>query len=48
MTMHLERLEKMIRGEVQPPPIAHLIGFRLTQVQKGEAVVEFEARQQTR
>ncbi|MGC1257416.1 MAG: PaaI family thioesterase [Candidatus Acidiferrales bacterium] len=43
MSMHLERLEKMIRGEVQPPPIAHLIGFRLTQIQKGEATVEFDA-----
>ncbi|MFZ0579887.1 MAG: PaaI family thioesterase [Candidatus Acidiferrales bacterium] len=43
MTMHLERLEKVIRGEIPPPPIAQLIGFRLTQIQKGEAVVEFEA-----
>jgi uncharacterized protein (TIGR00369 family) len=43
MSMHLERLEKMIRGEVQAPPIAHLIGFRLTQIEKGEAVVEFDA-----
>ncbi|MFY9805283.1 MAG: PaaI family thioesterase [Candidatus Acidiferrales bacterium] len=43
MTMHLERLEKMIRGEIQPPPIAQLVGFALTQIQKGEAVVEFEA-----
>ncbi|MFZ1975838.1 MAG: PaaI family thioesterase [Candidatus Acidiferrales bacterium] len=43
MSKHLEGLEKMIRGEIPPPPIAQLIGFRLTQIQKGEAVVEFDA-----
>jgi uncharacterized protein (TIGR00369 family) len=43
MTKHLERLDKVIRGEIPPPPIADLIGFRLTQIQKGESVVEFEA-----
>jgi uncharacterized protein (TIGR00369 family) len=43
MSEHLERLNKVIRGEIPPPPIAQLIGFRLTQIQKGEAVVDFEA-----
>lgn len=43
MSMHLERLDKVIRGEIPSPPIAQLIGFRLTQIQKGEAVVEFDA-----
>jgi uncharacterized protein (TIGR00369 family) len=43
MSKHLEGLEKIIRGEIPPPPIAELIGFRLAQIQKGQAVIEFEA-----
>jgi uncharacterized protein (TIGR00369 family) len=39
----LERIEKLLRGEVPPPPVARLIGFRLTAIKAGEAVVEFEA-----
>ena len=36
-----ERLEKVVRGELPPPPVAKLIGFRLTSIQPGEAIVEF-------
>lgn len=43
MTKHLERLEKLARGDAAPPPIAKLIGFQLTSVRHGEAVVELEA-----
>ncbi len=39
----LDGFQKFLRGEVPPPPIAALIGFRLTSLQPGEAVVEFEA-----
>lgn len=39
----LHLLEKTLRGEIPPPPIAALIGFKLTSVRPGEAVVEFEA-----
>jgi uncharacterized protein (TIGR00369 family) len=39
----LDMIEKMIRGELPPPPIAALIGFKVTSVKAGEAVVEFEA-----
>jgi len=39
----LELMQKALRGEIPPPPIATLIGFRLTSVQPGEAVIEFEA-----
>jgi uncharacterized protein (TIGR00369 family) len=43
MAKMLERIEKMLRGELPPPPVARLIGFRLTAIKTGEAVVEFEA-----
>ncbi len=36
-------LQKMLRGELPPPPIATLIGFEFTALQTGEAVIEFEA-----
>ena len=43
MAKHLDNLERVVRGELPPPPIARLIGFRLTSVRHGEAVVELEA-----
>lgn len=43
MARMLEMIEKTLRGELPPPPIARLIGFRLTSIQPGEAVIEFEA-----
>ena len=43
MAKHLDNLERLVRGEVQPPPIARLIGFQVTSVRHGEAVVELEA-----
>ena len=43
MTKHLDNLERLVRGEVQPPPVARLIGFQVTSVRHGEAVVELEA-----
>jgi uncharacterized protein (TIGR00369 family) len=39
----LDRLERVLRGEVPPPPIAALLGFTLRAVEPGRAVVEFEA-----
>src|SRR4051812_32317647 len=43
MAKMLELIEKMLRGEAPQPPVARLIGFNLTAIQSGEAVVEFEA-----
>lgn len=43
MSKHLERLDKVIRGELPPPPIAQLIGFKLVGAKHGEALVDFEA-----
>jgi len=39
----LELMQKALRGEIPPPPIATLIGFTLTSIQPGEAVIELEA-----
>src|SRR3990172_7525623 len=36
---------RMIRGEVPPPPVAQLIGFTLTAVDRGKAVVELQANE---
>jgi uncharacterized protein (TIGR00369 family) len=43
MTAMLERIEKTLRGELPPAPIATLLGFRLLSARPGEAVVELEA-----
>jgi uncharacterized protein (TIGR00369 family) len=42
-TTMLEQMRKAIRGELPPAPVAQLIGFRLTEVEPGRAVVELEA-----
>lgn len=34
----MENLQKLIRGELPPPPIAVLLNFRLTEVAEGRAV----------
>jgi uncharacterized protein (TIGR00369 family) len=43
MPKMLDLLEQAVRGETPPPPIATLIGFRLTSVERGQAVIDFEA-----
>jgi uncharacterized protein (TIGR00369 family) len=43
MPKMLEGIQLLVRGEVPPPPIAQLIGFTLTDVEPGRAVIEFEA-----
>jgi uncharacterized protein (TIGR00369 family) len=42
MPRMLELIEKVARGELPPPPVARLIGFRLTFIEAGRAVVEME------
>ena len=39
----LDLLQMMLRREVPPPPIAELVGFTITAVEPGRAVVELEA-----
>lgn len=41
----LDRIQMVLRGELPPPPVATLIGFMLTSIKPGEAVIEFEARE---
>jgi len=36
----------MLKGDAPLPPIAHLIGFKLTSVTCGRAVIEFQAGEQ--
>lgn len=42
-TAPLELLAKMIKGEVPPPPVARLVGFRLVEVARERAVFELDA-----
>ena len=39
----IERIEKLITGELEPPPIARLLGFRITAVAPGRLTIEFDA-----
>ena len=43
MTTMLDMIHKVLRREVPPPPVASLIGFTLTSVEPGHAVIELEA-----
>jgi uncharacterized protein (TIGR00369 family) len=39
----LDRLQAMIDGKVEPPPVATLVGFRIVSAERGRTVFEFEA-----
>jgi uncharacterized protein (TIGR00369 family) len=43
MATMLEQIQQVIRGELPAPPVAHLIGFTVREVEAGRAVVDFEA-----
>jgi uncharacterized protein (TIGR00369 family) len=43
MTTMLEQGQKMVRGELNPPPIARLLGFVAKSIEPGHAVFEMEA-----
>jgi uncharacterized protein (TIGR00369 family) len=42
-TRHLEQLRAMARGELEPPAIATLIGFKLISIDLGQSVFELVA-----
>ena len=42
-TRHLQDLERVLRGEAPPPPIAQLLGLLLTSVETGRVVIEMDA-----
>lgn len=39
-------IQQIYRGEFSPPPVAQLIGFTLTAIEPGQAVIELEATAQ--
>ena len=43
MTSMLEQGQKVVRGELPPPPIARLLGFVVKCIEPGHAVFEMEA-----
>jgi uncharacterized protein (TIGR00369 family) len=43
MAKRLDDIRMMLCGEISAPPIATLLGFTLTSVGSGQAVIEFEA-----
>lgn len=43
MAKMLDTIQRVLQGDVPPPPIARLIGFTLTSVKPGEAVIEFQS-----
>ncbi len=43
MARMLDHIERVLQGDAPPPPIARLIGFNLTSVKPGEAVIEFQS-----
>jgi uncharacterized protein (TIGR00369 family) len=43
MTTMLEQGQKVLRGELAPPPIARLLGFVVRSIEPGHAVFEMEA-----
>ena len=44
MPRMLDLIQQTQRGELPPPPIAELIGFRLVSVEPGRVVVEMDAQ----
>jgi len=43
MARMLDLIQKVHRGELPPPPVASLIGFELTAIEPGRAVIELVA-----
>jgi uncharacterized protein (TIGR00369 family) len=46
MSRPLELIQAMLQGKEPPPPIAQLIGFKVTSVAPGQAELEFQAGKQ--
>ena len=45
MPAGLAFLQRMIRGEIQPPPVARLIGFELLEAEEGRALFRLQAEE---
>lgn len=42
-TKHLDQLRGIIRGDVEPPPVAKLVGFEFVSIDLGHSVFELRA-----
>jgi uncharacterized protein (TIGR00369 family) len=42
-TRHLEQLKALVRGDVDAPPIAHLIGFQIVDIDLGRSIFRMRA-----
>lgn len=42
-TKHLDMVRGILRGDVEPPPVAKLVGFDIVSIDVGRAVFELEA-----
>jgi uncharacterized protein (TIGR00369 family) len=42
-TGHLQQLKGIIRGEVEPPPVAKLVGLEMVSIDLGHSVFELDA-----
>jgi uncharacterized protein (TIGR00369 family) len=42
-TRHLEHLRRLARGDMPPPPVAELVGFRMISAELGRSVMDLEA-----
>lgn len=40
---HLERIKKMMTGEISNPPVAHVLGYKVVEAEEGRVVIEIEA-----
>ena len=40
---HLERLKKMMTGDIPEPPVAQVLGFKVVEVEEGRVIIELEA-----
>jgi uncharacterized protein (TIGR00369 family) len=43
MSTTINRIAAIMHGELPPPPIAQLLGFRITAVERGRVVLQMEA-----
>ncbi|OUM85504.1 MAG: DUF4442 domain-containing protein [Bacillus thermozeamaize] len=42
MSKAIERMQKIINGEISPPPIAKLIGFKFVHIEYGSSIFELD------
>lgn len=43
MAKMIDQLRKLVSGEIAAPPVAELVGYKLTVIEEGQAIIELEA-----